>query len=179
MIRDKDLSLLIDVYLRGTPRQGCFSANQTCADEFEQMKDLEGAISTATLSVTKQGKRHPHQRRLPASVLTEVKDRLLEKIKDVESCRNFDQLHGLVSGICRDVHGAGPLLAYDVSSRIAFGFRTVLPPVLVYLHAGAAKGAGKLGVSGPKAKLEDFPEPIRRLDAAQAEDFLCVFKDKF
>ena len=179
MIRDEDLCLLVKAYLRGTPRQGCFSANQTCADEFEQMKDLERAISTATLSVTKQGKRHSHQRRLPASVLTEVKDRLLQKIKEVESCQNFDQLYGLVSGICRDVHGAGPLLAYDVSSRIAFGFRTDLRPQLVYLHAGAAKGAEKLGVTGPNAKLKDFPVPIRRLDSAQAEDFLCVFKDKF
>ena len=48
---------------------------------------------------------------------------------------------------------------------------------MVYLHAGAAEGAKKLGIEGDTVSLNDFPLEIQKLGATHAENFLCVYKN--
>lgn len=69
------------------------------------------------------------------------------------------------------------LYVYDVALRIAHGFLD-LQPEYVYLHAGAAEGARYLGLRGDKHPLSAFPAAMHRLTPAQAEDFLCICKDR-
>jgi len=82
------------------------------------------------------------------------------------------------------VPGVGPLFTYDVAERMAVGHYK-FDPSSVYLHSGAAQGAGYLGVVGSKlpngahrAPKSDFPEAMQCLSESQAEDYLCIFKDR-
>lgn len=88
----------------------------------------------------------------------------------------FDELY---SGVERGLglqRGRKPLLVYDVARRLAFRFG--YEPEVVYLHAGAERGANALrrGLGQPRSRpLDDFPTSMRtRLTPEQAEDFLCI-----
>lgn len=51
----------------------------------------------------------------------------------------------------------------------------------MYLHAGTKKGCKALGVPAKEGTVEmsQLPKPLQGLEPYQAEDFLCIFKDKF
>ena len=68
---------------------------------------------------------------------------------------------------------------YDTSLRL--GAHLSLWPEVVYLHAGTRRGCRALGVAstGGKVELANLPDPVRELDPYHAEDFLCIFEDKF
>lgn len=66
---------------------------------------------------------------------------------------------------------------YDVAFRI--GSFLGIEPDLVYLHAGTCKGARLLGVRGKVARVDEFPDALRRLEPWQLEDFLCRYAKKF
>lgn len=137
---------------------------------------FEKAIERAALSRLPDGK-HKHQQRIAPSTLAKAGKRLQEKQNDMKKCNSFLELHSLVSSIIRPIHGIGELAIYDISHRI--GAKLLLKPEIVFLHAGAAKGAQCLGFNSRRKTLlvKDLPEPFHSLSPAEAEDCLCIYKN--
>jgi hypothetical protein len=122
----------------------------------------------------REGKRHPHQYRLPKKCLSTV-HRKLQGL-GLSERRTFDELHEAV-GQCRDIRMFGELTQYDVATRV--GAYLNLWPEKVYLHAGTRKGARALGlaVRGRAAlEMSELPQELRLLEPWQVEDFLCLHK---
>lgn len=139
------------------------------------LPSLREAVRTAALARTREGTRHPHQRRIPAAVLHESAAHLLSIVDQLEECRSFDELHDLVSSVIGPIHGIGRLTAYDTAARI--GAHRGLEPAIVYLHAGTAIGARALGFTG-KRTLDPrlLPSAFGVLRPREIEDCLCIFK---
>jgi hypothetical protein len=115
-------------------------------------------------------------------VLSSMASKLLPLDKELESTRSFDEVYEIIKDA--KVQGFGELSIYDAAVRISayLGFA----PNLVYLHAGAREGAKYLEEKGllpvdasmkEMLSLDDFPEPIRKLESIQVENFLCSFKN--
>lgn len=171
------LERLIDDFIRGDGEGSCVPGlGCGCVEEFEPMRTLPDAIRIACRSITKTGKKHDHQRRIRPSALGALEATLRADEAEIAAAPDFDVLHSLVRCHCGRIWGLGPLVAYDVAQRIGEGFLGIAPDY-IYLHAGTAKGARVFGVTGRRARIEDFPKPFSRLSPAQAEDFLCVYKD--
>ncbi len=142
---------------------------------FRQMPNLARAITEAGLARRPDGKRWNHQRRIPALVL-ERATRQLRQAALGGAC-SFADLIARVDRAVRSIHGVGELYVYDTALRIGAHLR--LLPTEVYLHAGARVGARALGVEYRAAQvpLDQLPPGLRRLEAYEVEDVLCIYKD--
>ena len=145
---------------------------------FVRESSLESAISRAALCKLSNGKRHPHQYRVPEGSLRQAKKRLLRQKARILGCTTFDELHDLVNGLIRDIWMIGELVVYDIATRIGAFMR--LEPKQIYLHRGTRDGARALGIRGPLPKLavSDIPKDFARLSPGEIEDCLCIYKDK-
>jgi hypothetical protein len=141
---------------------------------FKQAGSFREAISRAVASEYPQGKRHPHQRRIPRQVLRDAEVVLQRQGDRLAALRDFDALHRLVASTAGGVKGIGELAVYDIAHRI--GAYQGLAPDRVYLHAGTRAGARALGLDGKVADLAAFPTEFAALTAAEIEDCLCIFK---
>jgi len=75
------------------------------------------------------------------------------------------------------IAGIGILIVYDVTTWI--GAYLDLAPEVVYLHAGAGKGAAALGFDKRgTVNRRDLPRAFWRLRANEIEDCLCIYKDE-
>ena len=139
-------------------------------------RSLRHAVRIAALSKMADGKRHPHQRRLPSRVLESAAEALAGV--DFRSSETFADLHGLVERTVAGIKGIGDLAIYDIAQRI--GSYLELPPDAVYLHAGTRRGArALLGPTDRVLPLAVFPKDLRSLTAAELEDCLCIYKEDF
>ncbi|NLH78318.1 MAG: hypothetical protein GX465_14905, partial [Acidobacteria bacterium] len=138
----------------------------------------EGTLYLAATARNRDGKKHPHQRRIPLATLEAGASTLLSHLVDLQSSKSFDQLHSLVRSITDGIKGLGPLYIYDTALR--FGFAKKLVPEMVYLHCGTMKGARKLGLRSTTMTLskEHLPSGLNRLSSMDTEDFLCRFKNR-
>ncbi len=150
-------------------------------ESFREMT-LPEALSHAGLAErfddkTKRWVRYDHQRRIPKSSLEAARDSLLAA--PLANCRSFHELFIAVHAAIRHIPKIGELMVYDTSLRI--GSRLGLLPDRVYLHAGTRAGARHLGFDWRSTCVErsQLPGPLRSLPAWQAEDVLCIFKDRF
>ena len=143
---------------------------------YARQRTLSDAVDVAARCVLPSGKRHNHQRRIPAAALEEARKRLLAV--DLSTCRSFDELHAAVDSRIRDIDMIGALVVYDVSHRIGAFLR--LEPERVHLHRGTRRGALALGLGrGCDAiELDELPPEFQRLSAAEAEDCLCIYKER-
>jgi hypothetical protein len=141
-----------------------------------RQRTLADAVEVAARCVLPSGKRHKHQRRIPHASLDEAQARLL--VAHLGSCRSFGELHTKVNTLIREIHMIGALVVYDVSHRIGAFLR--LEPERVYLHRGTREGALSLGLGRGRESiyLAELPEEFRRLSAAEAEDCLCIYKER-
>jgi hypothetical protein len=134
------------------------------------------AIQAAVKYDPINGRKHRHQYKLPRKVLNAMAETLLAAQETLTAMTEFDALHGVVK--VRAVEGVGPLAVYDFAHRI--GMFLGIEPQLVYLHAGTAVGARRLGFTGAtldmKTLCEAFPE-FSELSPAETEDTLCIYKD--
>lgn len=99
----------------------------------------------------------------------------------LEECTSFDELYNKVYLLANEIKGIGILATYDTSLAIAISInKPSVMPQMVYLQAGAAEGAKKLGIRGRKIEKEIFvkicPE-FEKLSPAMIEHFLCCYKD--
>ena len=141
---------------------------------YQNIPTLDEAIETAALAIMANGKRHPHQRRIPRRVLEEVKDRLLANKEELQQSTCFDEIVAVVYK--SSVRGFGELARYDTALRI--GVRLGHLPTRVYLHAGTRTGAKALGLAAGREYLNisELPPPLHALQPDEIEDFLCIFK---
>jgi hypothetical protein len=135
---------------------------------------LRAAVVTAVLACHPDMKKHSHQFRIPMSRMRATLRSVLKHTKEIAAAKNFDQLHEIVRR-CR-TFGYGELAVYDAAHRI--GAYRRITPTIIYLHRGTRDGARSLGldVSSGVARMHELPRALRRLTAAQAEDFLCMYK---
>ncbi len=165
------LEQIVERYLAGPARRAREEQRS-----FRREPSLKAAVSRAAHARTPDGKRHSHQRRIPAGVLAECRQRLLRALAQLRRAQTFDELHALVEHAIRDIPGVGELLVYDTAARI--GAKLRLRPQRVYLHAGTRDGARALGAPRSARVLEkrDLPRPLRRLAPDDLENFLCIYK---
>lgn len=143
---------------------------------YRRQPTLAEAVDVAARCVLPNGKRHPHQHRIPPASLAEARSRLLAV--DLGSCGSFDELHTTINATIRDIHMIGALVVYDITHRIG-GFLK-LEPERVYLHRGTRDGALALGLGRGRESIElaELPEAFQRLTPAEAEDCLCIYKER-
>lgn len=145
---------------------------------YSERPTIDDAIRTAAMGLDEQRKRHPHQRRLKREALLAAQVALLAAASSLESVKSFDSLFEWVESATANIKGLGDLYSYDTALRI--GARLKLEPAAVYLHAGARKGATRLGVHTRHRKMPStsFPSELVRLSPRDIENLLCIYKDK-
>ncbi|MBW3572263.1 MAG: hypothetical protein KY467_14270 [Gemmatimonadetes bacterium] len=161
---------VVDAYIRFYRRDAAQEI------EFFHRLSLTDAIKHAGLCISPNGKRHPHQCRIPRSVLAEGERNLQACAAELAASPTFARLHEIVRRELLGIHGIGVLAVYDVATRL--GAHLGLKPTRVYLHAGTAQGARALGLNHRRESLamEELPPAFRRLSPPEAEDCLCIFK---
>lgn len=117
----------------------------------------------------------PHQRRV-AHKLKEGLDVSLSDNVQPDNFNNFESIYSWIKSVTDRVKGLGVTTAYDVARRLVAWLN--MQPTRVYLHAGAAEGAKKLGIEDDTVSLNDFPIEIQELGATHAENFLCIYSEK-
>ena len=145
-------------------------------DDFKNERSLSAAIRRAALCELRNGKRHPHQRRIPKEVLERVGVRLQAIEQRLAKATNFAIIHKLVGNEIGNLYGIGPLTVYDVAHRI--GAYLEKAPERVYLHAGTKIGARVLGIKGDSFDPGSLPKSLSLLSPAEIEDCLCIYKDE-
>jgi hypothetical protein len=138
---------------------------------------LEVTIELAALAKLENGKRHPHQYRIPKEALEEASEHLLRA--SLDKCKSFDELHHTVNSKIRNINGIGRLTVYDTATRI--GAYLKIKPQLIYLHQGTevgAKAVVNLKRKQKTLKTKDLPEPFQLLEPHEIEDCLCIYADE-
>ena len=143
---------------------------------FEIQRSPSAAISKAALCTLPSGKRHPHQRRIPKALLEQAEARLQAIGRKLAKAADFSALHRLVEDEIGSIKGIGALTVYDIAHRIGAHFGNA--PRLVYLHAGARRGAWIFNISGDAFDPKILPKAFSRLEPSEIEDCLCIYKDE-
>lgn len=149
---------------------------------YAEQPDFETLLEKAAMCRARSDKpgkerRHPHQRRIPESVLRQA-HRALARCK-LESCRSFVELHELIEKSAGRIKGIGPLTVFDIACRIGAWKKPRLLPKAVYLHSGTRAGAAALGLGSGQKTLDvhELPPEFHCLSGRHAEDCLCIHKD--
>ena len=172
-VAEKTVEAAVDDYVKRHRRRA-----KRELEEFTALRTDQEAVSRAALAELPNGKRHPHQRRIPRVALEASERRLLVNLPQLRRARTFDELFDLVEALIAPIPNIGELTVYDTALRI--GARLGLEPDKVYVHAGTRDGARALGldVEGRAIEMSELPKSMQRLSAREAEDFLCGFKIK-
>jgi hypothetical protein len=167
---------IVDAYIRDHRR-----AARAEAEKFRRLPSLKEAIRHAALchcltnSTPPKFKKHPHQYRIPRDTLAKAERQLQAKHDEIQKAADFETLHEVVAATIGDMPKIGDLTVYDIAHRI--GARLRKEPQLVYLHRGTLEGARRLGLAGHKLRRDQLPRAFSRLNAAEIEDCLCIYKN--
>lgn len=144
---------------------------------FTNQPTLEEAVSCAALALSEAGKRLPHQRRIPKSVLVKSRRRLLASLPTIAKAKSFEDLHQIVKSIIQPIYGIGALTIYDTAMRI--GAKLQLEPNVVFIQAGTRIGAKRLGldISQDFIVATAFPSAFQKLKPREIEDALCHYRN--
>lgn len=145
-------------------------------EDYRTEKSRVAAIRRAALCEFPNGKRHPHQYRIPRSLLELAEERLQAAAKQLAAARDFDALHKTVKREIGSIHGIGKLVVYDIAHRIGSYFGK--SPAMVYLHRGTKEGAEIFGFRGETLDPKVLPAAFSKLTPAEIEDCLCMYKDE-
>ena len=143
---------------------------------YRSMPTLARAIRRGARACTADGGKHPHQWRIPRSVLRTFGARLARREPALSGAGSFAELHRAVKDVGDRIHGVGELAVYDTALHI--GARLGLDPERVYLHRGTRDGAAAIGVDHRRSTIavSELPSPFARLAPHEIEDCLCIFK---
>lgn len=134
------------------------------------------AIERAWLARFENGKMYGHQRRVAHKLRKGLEISLSDNLQP-DDLDDFESIYCCIKSVTDRVKGLGVTTAYDVARRLGAWLNR--QPTMVYLHAGAAEGAKKLGIEGETVSLNDFPQEVQRLGATHTENFLCIYKNCF
>ena len=146
--------------------------DQRARCDYAVQHNLTDTVREAALSKLPDGRRHPHQRRIPGRVLQQAATALANADFSVAT---FDELHEVVRRTIGPLRGIGELAVYDVAYRI--GAHLGLAPDRVYLHAGTREGARALGLGGTVLLKNELPKAFHRLSPGEIEDCLGIYTD--
>jgi len=143
---------------------------------FGGQKNLSDAIRVAALAITCNGKRHPHQRRIPGLLLEHYRRGLMRKRRALNSCKNFHELMAISQSVADKIWKHSELTVYDTAHRV--GAHLKRHPDRVYMHAGTRDGTRALGLRPrfPYVFPRELPSAFRRLKPYEIEDCLCIYK---
>lgn len=149
------------------------------SDEFRKSDTYEKCIDYAFYD--ENGKKYPHQYRIPNAILDEYKEKLLPLESEFMSYKNFDEIYELFKK--HRIRGIGKLTIYDVALRASQNYK--IYPYKVYLHAGTKVGALNAGLIKKFSRKETLTiseiteklQWLKNIDPYIIEDFLCVCKD--
>jgi hypothetical protein len=144
--------------------------------DFENERSPSAAIRRAALCVTKNSKRHAHQRRIPKALLEQVEVRLQVVNRNLAKAADFATLHKIVDDEIGQIKGIGSLTVYDIAHRIGAYYRKA--PEYVYLHAGTRIGATVFKIKGDSFDPTILPKEFSCLSPAEIEDCLCIYKNE-
>jgi hypothetical protein len=138
---------------------------------------LEETLRKAGRAEGPRGRRLKHQRRVHAAALAELEQLLVTLQDQIRTQPDFEQLHALLYKEVSRIPGIGELTLYDTALRI--GAKLGLRPQVVFLHAGTRDGAKALGLRAKVSTLpvSDLPGALAELEAREAGDVLCIYKD--
>jgi len=142
---------------------------------FSGQPNLVTAIRVAA-EATVDGKRHPHQRRIPGDMLKAFGLALSRKSKELRACKTFAELMEISGKVSKRFWEYSELTLYDTTLRI--GAHLGVMPDRVYLHAGVKDGAKALGLRGSLGVLmrSQFPKEFKKLKPWEIEHCLCIYK---
>jgi hypothetical protein len=143
---------------------------------FETQRSPSAAIRKAAMCEFPTEKRHPHQWRIPKTLLEQVEARLQRIGRKLARLSSFAELHRAVNDEIGNLKGIGALTVYDIAHRIGAYFGK--PPEHVYLHAGTRIGARVFGINGDSFDPKLLPKPFSRLAPSEIEDCLCIYRDE-
>ena len=143
---------------------------------FRDMPTLDQVITRAAHACTADGRKHPHQWRIPQESLRELGTRLSGSKRAIRKATSFNELHEIVREVGEPIYMIGELTVYDTAHRI--GSKLRLLPTRVYLHSGTRSGAVAIGIhrSHTSISVKELPEPFAVLEPYEIEDCLCIFK---
>ena len=167
----RSLATLVDEYLEE------YGNSYDCEDRWwgEKTISWSEAVERAWESIMSNGKMNGHQCLVGKQKLDEGLQICLSHNRQPDSFNDFHDIYAWIESITKDVKGIGSLTTYDIARRL--GTWLGMQPQKVYLHAGAMRGARKLGIQGHMVSLDNFPSEIQKLGATHAENFLCIYKD--
>lgn len=158
-----------------------YSKSNCCCkdDEFIKSDTYEDCVYHAFYDLN--GKKFPHQYRIPKDKLDAYKNKLLSLESEFMSCKNFDEIYELFKK--HKTYGIGTLTIYDVALRAGQNYD--IYPDYVYLHAGTKAGALNAGLikkygKNDKLTLDEISKKLKWLKGVKPyliEDFLCIYKD--
>lgn len=142
---------------------------------FSDQPNLVRAIRAAA-EATIDGKRHPHQRRIPGKTLKYFGRALSRRRKALRACKAFPELMKISHKVAQGFWSHSKLTVYDTTLRI--GAHLSIMPDRIYLHAGVKEGAKALGLSGSPGFLmrSQLPKEFQELDCWEIEHCLCLYK---
>lgn len=159
----------------------CYNNEKICCktDEFIKSDTYEKCIDYVFYD--ENGKKYPHQYRIPNAILDEYKEKLLSLENEFMGCGNFDEIYELFNK--HRIYGIGKLTIYDVALRVSQNYK--IYPDYVYLHAGTKAGALNAGLikkygKNDKLTLDEILKKLKWLKGVKPyliEDFLCIYKD--
>jgi hypothetical protein len=171
------LRQLVDIY-----RKHCAADLKLKLDAFERMS-VEQVVEYAGRGKEYNGVSHiGHLRRAPTNSLKDAVKVLSGKYKALKGFKNFDDIYGAVENSVKPIHRLKGMYFYDIALRI--GVSKGLWPGKVYLQCGALVGAKNLfrtwkpedAVNLPTLECSAFPPELNCLNAAEIENFLCIFE---
>jgi hypothetical protein len=141
-------------------------------------KNIKLTIMLACLSIESTGKKHSHQQRIEVDSLIKAGNKLLQFETEIESIKDFNELHIFILNKTKDISKFGELCSYDTTLRI--GFNLGIFPEKIYLHAGAKTGAKNLKWITHNNIVDISEIPVKHsllniLEPFEIENFLCIY----
>lgn len=173
---------------------GYFGIDKTIHEQHEEYLDsltdmtdwICGAVNENKIPKGPTYKVDVHQRFLRVAKNQHLINSIGTELEEVEKqdFRNFEEIYDYVKKC--DPKGFGPTSYYDFSLRYGWHLNPrIKPEERVYVHSKPGLSAQELKEKGyinveitNPMKREDFPSEIRdsKMDAADIEHFLCVYK---
>lgn len=150
---------------------------------WSETPSMEEALSRAFYDWEEPGRNVPrrrlnsHQYRIGYADIARAEAAALRHLSLLSAAQTFDDLERALKAVwtMEELFVDATLLAYDVAER--FGRYRGLRPIKIYLHAGAAVGARRLGVEDiSPVERERFGPKLGLLEADEIENFLCICK---
>jgi hypothetical protein len=174
---DKELTILVERYCTCENFRRCFVAK---IDAFGIRWPFKKTVEIAAKGKEVSGTGNRHLNRLRICSLDSAVEILTGKTTQLKRCKNFDELHQILTHLVIHISGIGTVYCYDVALRI--GVANGFLPEKVFLPSTPVRNAAhELNLEINDDKTINFGTlrlPLKKLKPYVVEDFLCIFEKK-